>query len=358
MASLHVIVKTPAVPLSSQTVTDTIQPMKKSTRATIRDVAAAAGVTPTTVSDALSGKGRLSAETRVRVREVATQLGYRPNALARGLRGNGLGLLGLVISPAPSATLSTVWYWSTIANKATETAFASGFALALLPHNAAALATMPIPLDGAIVVDPIAHDPVLKGLRDSGVFVVTVGRDIENPQEPWVDDDNVRGARQMLTRTVRSGGRVVMLTFDPPKSYWSDTLAGAEQWATDTKSTFLAHPCAGLDPVSIDQALDIVLSQETNAILAQNDKLAMVVLARLQARGLKVPGHVLLLSATDSPDLAHSKPAITAMHQHPERLGQLAASALIDSINGSQPPGHQLVALDIVIRRSAPALRG
>ena len=331
--------------------------MKNSTRATIRDVAAAAGVTPTTVSDALSGKGRLSAETRVRVREVASQLGYRPNALARGLRGKGLGLLGLVISPAPSATLSTVWFWSTIANKATETALASGFAMVLLPHNAEVLSRMPIPLDGAIVVDPIANDPALKVLRDSGIFVVTVGRDTENEIEPWVDDDNVRGTRQLLGRTVRSGSRLALLTIDPPKSYSHDARIGAQQWADDTKSVFLSQLCSDLEPEAIDQALDAVMSQKVNAILVQNDKLAMVTLARLQARGISVPNDVLLLSATDSPDLAHTKPAITAIHQHPERLGQLAASALIDSINGSQPPGRQLVALDVVIRRSAPALR-
>jgi DNA-binding LacI/PurR family transcriptional regulator len=332
--------------------------MKNSTRATIRDVAAAAGVTPTTVSDALTGKGRLSAETRVRVREVASQLGYRPNALARGLRGKGLGLLGLVISPAPSATLSTVWYWSTIANKATETAFASGFALVLLPHNAEVLSSMPIPLDGAIVVDPIAHDPVLKVLRDSGMFVVTVGRDPENEIEPWVDDDNARGARQLLGRTVRPGSRLAMLTMDPRKSYAHDARMGAQQWADDTKSTFFSQACSGLEPEAVDLALDTVLSQKVNAILVQNDKLAIVTLARLQARGIRVPGDVLLLSATDSPDLPHTKPSITATHQHPERLGQLAASALIDSIHGSQPPGRQMVALDLIIRRSAPALRG
>lgn len=332
--------------------------MKRSTRATIKDVATAAGVTPTTVSDALSGKGRLSAETRARVREVANQLGYRPNALARGLRGSGLGLLGLVISPAPSATLSTAWYWSTIANKATETALAAGYALVLLPYNADALSTMPIPLDGAIVVDPVARDPVLKCLRESGTFVITIGRDIENGQEPWVDDDNTRGTRQMLARTVRPGSALAMLAFDTAKSYSNDMRVGAEQWADDTESVFFLQLCGGIDEKSIDEALDAVMSRNADAILTQSDKLAIAVLSRLQARGLKVPGDILLLCASDSPDLADTKPSITATHQHPEQVGVLAAATLIDSIKGAQPPAQQLVATDIIIRRSAPALRG
>lgn len=331
--------------------------MKRSTRPTIKDVAAAAGVTPTTVSDAMSGKGRLSPETRARVKEVASQLGYRPSALARGLQRSSLGLLGLVITRAPSSTLAA-WYWSTIASNATETAFAAGFAMVLLPHDAQALSTMPIPLDGVIVADPIAQDPVLKCLRDSGIYVVTVGRDVENVQEPWVDDDNVQGVRQLLSRSVRPGGHIVLLTMEPFKSYANDVQVGAQQWANESNSTLFITQCDGVDNDSIDQALDTVLLQGIKVILTQNDKLAMVTLARLQARGLKIPADILLLSATDSPELTHTTPTITAMHQHPERLGELAASALINSIKGSKPPGQQLVAVDIIHRRSAPALRG
>ncbi|WP_240045091.1 helix-turn-helix domain-containing protein [Streptomyces alboflavus] len=55
----------------------------RQSRAGIRDVAAAAGVSITTVSDALNGKGRLPDATRRHIREVADRLGYRPSAAAR-----------------------------------------------------------------------------------------------------------------------------------------------------------------------------------------------------------------------------------------------------------------------------------
>ncbi len=64
----------------------------------IKEVAAAAGVSITTVSHALSGKGRLPEKTRERVREVAEQLEYRPNVNARKLGGGGSGLLALAVS--------------------------------------------------------------------------------------------------------------------------------------------------------------------------------------------------------------------------------------------------------------------
>nr|WP_321457960.1 LacI family DNA-binding transcriptional regulator [uncultured Cohaesibacter sp.] len=65
-------------------------------RATIRDVAARAGVSVTTASRALNGTGRMSEETRLRVQQVAKDLDYRPNSMARGLvqqRSFTLGLL-------------------------------------------------------------------------------------------------------------------------------------------------------------------------------------------------------------------------------------------------------------------------
>src|SRR5690606_4057374 len=61
--------------------------MKQSRPITLLDVARAAGVSKTTVSDALSGRGRLPAATRERVSAVARELGYVANRSARNLRG-------------------------------------------------------------------------------------------------------------------------------------------------------------------------------------------------------------------------------------------------------------------------------
>jgi LacI family transcriptional regulator len=62
----------------------------------IRGVAEAAGVSVTTVSHALSGRGQVSGETRLRVQETAARLGYTPNRIARALRSNRTNLLGFI----------------------------------------------------------------------------------------------------------------------------------------------------------------------------------------------------------------------------------------------------------------------
>ena len=69
--------------------------MKK--RATIKDVAALAGVSAATVSRALDDRPEISAETKVKVRAACAQLGYVPNAAARGLTGQATHTIGLVV---------------------------------------------------------------------------------------------------------------------------------------------------------------------------------------------------------------------------------------------------------------------
>src|SRR5262249_56914243 len=72
-------------------------------RPTIHDVAKAAGVSVTTVSHALNGKGRVDPATRARVAQVVGTLGYRANRHAQGLRSGRSGALGLLLPVAGAA---------------------------------------------------------------------------------------------------------------------------------------------------------------------------------------------------------------------------------------------------------------
>ncbi|HSJ51183.1 MAG TPA: LacI family DNA-binding transcriptional regulator, partial [Actinomycetota bacterium] len=87
----------------------------------IKDVAREAGVSITTVSHALSGKGRLPEETRARVQRVAAELGYTPNAAARSLAGGRTGLLATYVSLPGNAPLAftEIEYYVDVINAAT-----------------------------------------------------------------------------------------------------------------------------------------------------------------------------------------------------------------------------------------------
>ncbi|MGI5161319.1 LacI family DNA-binding transcriptional regulator [Microbispora sp. CA-102843] len=71
--------------------------MRDGTRVTMRDVAAAAGVSVPTVSRVLNGAATVDPELSARVRKAADRLGYRPNAIARALRSSVSHTFGLVV---------------------------------------------------------------------------------------------------------------------------------------------------------------------------------------------------------------------------------------------------------------------
>lgn len=144
-------------------------------RAGIRDVAAAAGVSITTVSDALNGKGRLPDATRRHVREVADRLGYRPSAAARTLRTGKSGLIGLTVTTYGDEpfTFTEFAYFAEMARAATSAALARGYALVILPATSRHDVWSNVALDGTVVIDPSDHDPVVSELVRQGLPVVS-----------------------------------------------------------------------------------------------------------------------------------------------------------------------------------------
>lgn len=155
-------------------------------RAGIRDVAAAAGVSITTVSDALNGKGRLPDATRRHVREVADRLGYRPSAAARTLRTGKSGLIGLTVTTYGDEpfTFTEFAYFAEMARAATSAALARGYALVILPATSRHDVWSNVALDGTVVIDPSDHDPVVTELVRQGLPVVSDGRPAGSSPSP------------------------------------------------------------------------------------------------------------------------------------------------------------------------------
>ncbi|WP_181180656.1 LacI family DNA-binding transcriptional regulator [Mesorhizobium sp. B2-4-6] len=323
-------------------------------RTTIRDVAAAAGVSVTTVSDALSGKGRLPEETRKKVQAAAEKLSYRPSAIALGLRERGLGLVGLCIAPAGEAMLTDVGYWATIVTRISQTVLSEGLAPVLLPHNVDMLARLKIPLDGAIVIDPLEGDSVLTFFEKKRIRYVTIGRDLRRDNRSWLDDDNADGVSRLLEQTVAPGTAVAFVTIGPKKSYVVDALDGAKQWACSKGSSVEAYHCENIDSHNVEAALGLALERGATAIIAQHDRLALRLLAALKARGIQVPKDVRLLSVVDTPELEQASPSITAVRQHPRQLADMTAHALIDLIRGKSELQATFLPMEIMIRESAP----
>ena len=331
--------------------------------AQIRDVAIAAGVSITTVSHALNGKGRLTDETRQRVREAADRLGYKPSPLARGLAGGLTGMLALTVSTVEDLpfNMGDYDYFMQLMNGATSAAFERGFSLILVPTTSRRKVLAQLPLDGAIVIDPIPGDEMVDLLDERGVPVVTTGRLPGGPEDGWwVDNDHVAGTRAMIEHLAAEGAtRVALLTGPPAQSYTIDAIDSFESTTAELSlESVIETVTDSLSESGAYAAASRLLDSRRppDAIYATLDRLALGALLAAEAKGVRVPDALRVAGCTDSQAARSSRPRLTALSLDPERIGTEAVDLLVSLVE-KQPPAelHRIVPFTVIPRASTHA---
>ncbi|MGB9183105.1 MAG: LacI family DNA-binding transcriptional regulator [Solirubrobacteraceae bacterium] len=331
----------------------------------IREVASAAGVSVTTVSHALNGKGRLPAETREHVRRIAEELAYRPSVAARNLGGGRTGMLGLVISQPSgiSAPFSDFAYFTQLMMAASTAAVKAGYALVLTPPAHGLGESAGVVVDGAIVIDPVAGDPLIEQLLESEVPLVTTGRILDEPEpHPWVDNDHIAGANSVLNHLARRGARRIALMTSPTvMSYTFDVESAYRTWCTDhTVKPLVTQVRADLTETAGYSAASqlFAMPARPDAIYATYDRLGVGALLAARAAGIAVPDDLLIaVTATESGSARSSRPSLTGLSLHPDQIGQRAADLLIELIEGRRPKSTHITVPTRLISRTSTRRR-
>lgn len=333
-------------------------------RAGIRDVAAAAGVSITTVSDALNGKGRLPDATRRHVREVADRLGYRPSAAARTLRTGKSGLIGLTVTTYGDEpfTFTEFAYFAEMARAATSAALARGYALVILPATSRRSPVdvwSNVALDGTVVIDPSDKDPVVTELVRQGLPVVSDGRPAGSlPVTAWVDNDHEAAVLGILDHLAAAGARRIgLLTGTTTDTYTHLSTTAYLRWCErvgqdPVYEAYPAHdPCAGA--VAADRLL--ARPDRPDAVYGLFDPNGTDLLAAARRYGLRVPDDLLLVCCSESTVYATTEPPITTLSLKPRRIGTAVVQLLIDAIEGvqSDQPVEQVIPTELIVRTSS-----
>jgi DNA-binding LacI/PurR family transcriptional regulator len=322
----------------------------------IRDIAAAAGVSITTVSHALNGKGRLPVATRERVAKVASELGYTAHPQARGLATGRSMLLGLEVGGFGSQLLVPEFsYFLELVNAAAAGAAEEGYGLVLAPGRTAGQLSR-LSVDGAVVVDPVGDEPLVRELAERGAPVVTTGRVQGGADVPYVDNDHRAGAHQVLDHLAERGYQrpALLGTADGP-SYAADALAGYEDWCADHGIEPLVVPvvAAGTEAAAYEATEALLARAEPpDALYVTLDRMAVGALLAAAAAGLSVPGDLGIASLTDSRSLQATQPAVTALDLDPARIGREAVGLLIAHVEGRPAPESVRVEARLMPRRS------
>ncbi|MHA3685087.1 LacI family DNA-binding transcriptional regulator [Leucobacter sp. HY1908] len=331
-------------------------------RTTIKDVARAAGVSPATVSLALNGKTTVNKQTAERVRRVAREQGYRAHAIARGLRTSSFGILGLIIRPLhtlENPMPQGVDFFMRLAGAAALTALDRGYTLMLVgdptqpdsPNSALAA-------DAFIVLMPHENDPILTTLDAAQIPFVTVGADPARPDAFAAIDTRIdEEMRVMLDHFWAQGARRPALVVGTKPNGWrAESLRHYAQWC---RGRGIAAR-AGSHPEALGEAAGEAIAGELfgsksdaggtsagasagnaelvpDAVYCLTGRHADGLLTALTARGLSVPGDVLVAAASGAPANLVSTPAVTTLDLHPDDLARTAVDAAIAVANGEAP---------------------
>jgi DNA-binding LacI/PurR family transcriptional regulator len=329
-------------------------------RPRIIEVAAAAGVSITTVSHALNGKGRIADATRTHVERVAVELGYRPATNARSLGRGRHGLLALKVSTPDDGAASFVEfdYFRRLLNAATSTALQNGFALVTLPSGGGDKPPPYIEADGMIAIDPEYGDEALAIWRQRGLPIVTTGRATDDDGSSWIDNDHRNGTIAVLDHLAASGAkRISLIGPDRETSFKVDAAAAYLEWCASesTEPTEWTGVSDYSEAVGRRAALELLSGPNPpDAIYALIDSLGIGVLSAARELGVEVPGQLLVAAGADSAAAAGGNPALTSTALAPEEIGAGAVEMLLEMLDDpSTPVANRFVPTKLVIRESS-----
>lgn len=333
------------------------QPPKQ--RPSIHDVAAEAGVSITTVSHALNGRGRVLPETRDRVSAIAERLGYSANVHAQRLATGVHKTLALQVSGyGPNIVGVDSAYYIDLLNSASATALELGYMPILTPPDVTRRFTQ-MPADGALILDPTGSEPLLETVSEAGGIVVTAGRPLLNRDRVagWVDNDLPTLTIEVLDHLEKMGyERPALITGSKERSYAADTINAYERWVAERGKESIVevvrdNPTADVAMSTARSLLE--RSPRPDSIYASFDVFALGALRVAKSMGLDVPGDLGIVATVDSQGMRSASPALTAIENHPAKLGQSAIKMLVGLLNGDiEPPVGEIIPAELQIRES------
>ncbi len=315
-------------------------------RATIKDVARAAGVSVTTVSNVLNGRtGSMTPETHLRVQEAIEELGYHRNDLARGLVRRRTSTIGLVIAEIETPLfLQAITVIQPEARKAgydvliysAQDEEAEKQAIGLLFEQDVA---------GVIFLSTssyVSHDHIL-ALTRAGKPAVLVNRSGAPESLDRVHWDNAGGAAAAVRHLASLGHRRIAHLCGPPHRHSSvERLQGYRSALTVCGLAFREEYVREVDYTGAQESWrDATLRLlDTNprptAIVAVDDNIAAVAIRAIQQHGLDVPGDISIVGIDDQPFAALMNPPLTTVRLPVLDAGVQAIGILLRRIAGDR----------------------
>lgn len=328
--------------------------------ATIEEVAAAAGVSRSTVSRVVNGSSAVSPAALESVQRAIAALNYVPNRAARSLASRQTLALALVV-PEDTTRFFGDPFFAAIVSGINARLLRSDYVLNLFianddPGDKMASYIRGGNVDGAIIVSHHTSDTFIDRIAAS-VPVVYGGRPMRHREgDYYIDVDNVAGGRDATAYLLGRGHRrIATITGPLTMPPGIDRLQGYREALAEAGLTEGVVEDGEFTTAGGAAAMRRILDsgEVPDAVFVASDLMARGALATLAEARLRVPEDVAVIGFDDSPVATSVTPQLTTMRQPSFAQGEKMASTLLDILAGRHPRHAAIMATELVVRASA-----
>lgn len=305
---------------------------------TIKDIARAARVSPSTVSKALNHKADVSAKTRKRIQEIAKKFNFTPNFSGKNLKRQVTENIGVIFCREFQPLSGNPFYSRVLEGIEGECAINNyNLMLHLLPANAQKELPRIIReqrVDGVILVGVFDEDftDIIKNLEFNTVLLDPKTQIQEFCQ---ILIDNEQGAFQATEYLIKQGHeKIGFISGDLERLSFYQRFEGYRKALQHHEILFDKHliQCGGLEQGYEHVKKLLKIPKPPTAIFAANDINALYGYKAIREAGLKIPEDVSIIGFDDIALANLSSPPLTTMRVYKEEMGSIAVRYLIQLI--------------------------
>ncbi len=323
----------------------------------LEDIAKALGVSKTTVSRALSGKGRISQKTREKVLDFAHQVHFYPSALARGLAERKSYNIALVIPksfsfldlPFLRKSMSAICRFAGDKNYDVLISMSDADdykSLMRILNNRK--------VDGVILARTLLEDPIVDMLVERQIPFVAMGQ-LKNQELHQVDNNHVEACQNLTALLLLKGYENIALFGGEKRSIVNQNRLHGVNRAFEQMDKKLPKENIYMElenEAQIKKAAEDALKKGADCFIFMDDAFCEIGLAALRALGLRVPEDIKVASFFDNHLMEENNPPITALRFDSEELGRTACAQLLDLLDGKNIEKSIVLGYQVMMRDS------
>lgn len=332
---------------------------------TIKDVAALAGVSPSTVSRTCKNNPSISEETKERVRKAMAELGYEPNFQASNLASQNSRNIGIILPASAKEVYENSFYLEAIQGishycngRQYMTTIVTGQDEAEILDAVRSMSRSG-KVDGFIILYSKKDDPVIDYLFNEGLLYILIGKATQyTNQTIYIDNDNLLAGREAAEYLYQLGHRrIAYLGSDSSLMFSADRKAGYQLALASHQLPVRPEYCVEVKNVSEnnEEAIRGLLMQKDRptAILVSDDILAVSLERVCLENHLAIPEDLSIISFNNSLFARLTSPQLTSIDIGAGQLGSEAASQIINHIENPNLLATKIIVPHHLIERDS-----